>query len=66
MKEETCIKKGFNSNIFWKDGDYTAKGGIFYRSFELNQFLRTLEFEKDLNVVGLKFSENNIEIIIEE
>lgn len=66
MKEKTCSKKGFNSGIFWLDnfkGD--AKGDLFYRAFDLNQFLRKLELEKDMNVVGLKFDENNMEIIIE-
>jgi len=66
MKEDTCKKKGFNSDIFWKDGDYKAKGGIYYRSFDLNQFLRKLELEKNMNVVGLRFDENNLELIIQE
>jgi len=66
MKEETCNKKGFNSKIFWKDGfNGKAKGGYYYRSFDLNQFLRKMELENDLNVVGLRFDENNMEVIVE-
>ena len=66
MKEETCKEKGFTSEIFWKEGKYEAKGGLYYRCFDLNQFLRKLELEKNMNVVGLRFDQNNIEIIIEE
>lgn len=66
-KEKTCQKKGFNSDIFWKDKfEGKAKGGIFYRAFELNQFLRKLELEENMNVIGLRFDENNLEIIVEE
>jgi len=66
MKDKTCKKKGFNSDIFWIDGDYNSKGGLFYRAFDLNQFLRKLEFENDMNIVGLRFDENNLEVIVEE
>lgn len=66
MREKTCKKKGFNSDVFWKDGNYEAKGGIYFRSFELNKFLRNLESEKNMNVVGLRFDENNLEIIVED
>ena len=66
MKEETCKKKGFNSGIFWLTGfQGDATGGIFFRSFDLNQFLRNLELDQGMNVVGLRFKENNMEVIVE-
>lgn len=66
MKETTCEEKGFNSDIFWKDGTYKVKGGIYYRAFDLNKFLRKLELENDMNVVGLKFDGYNLEVLIED
>lgn len=58
-------KKGFNKT-FWID-EYKGhtQGGFFYRSFDFNQFLRKMELEKGMNIVGLKFDENNVEIIVE-
>lgn len=53
----------FEDEIFWKEnwqGD--AKGGIMFRSFDLNKFIRLVE-EKD-EVVGIKFDGNNLELIV--
>lgn len=67
MKEETCMKKGFNSVIFWKDGWEGVTSGqvVPYRTFKLNQFLRKLEEECDENVVGIQFEENNLIILVQ-
>tara|TARA_B100001094_G_C18072787_1_gene740999 strand:- start:148 stop:348 length:201 start_codon:yes stop_codon:yes gene_type:complete len=49
--------------VFWKenwDGEQ-AKGGIYFRSFDLNKFIRGVE-EKD-EVVGIQFDGNNIQLI---
>jgi hypothetical protein len=59
----------FNEEIFWKDtfdGD-GARGGIFTRAVDLKKFLELIEANKNGNggeVVGLRFSDNNLEIII--
>jgi hypothetical protein len=53
----------FEEQIFWKEnwqGD--AKGGIMFRSFDLNKFIKLVE-EKD-EVVGIKFDGNNLELIV--
>ena len=55
----------FENTVFWKDGfdDNEARGGIFIRSFDLNKFLTKLEADGTEEVVGIKFEDNNIEII---
>tara|TARA_R100000988_G_scaffold80725_1_gene44094 strand:- start:634 stop:822 length:189 start_codon:yes stop_codon:yes gene_type:complete len=53
----------FEDEIFWKEnwqGD--AKGGIMFRSFDLNKFIKLVE-KKD-EVVGIKFDGNNLELIV--
>ena len=60
--------KELDTDIFWLDGfEGKAKGGIFFRSFDLNKFIQKVE-KSDNNgkVVGLKFEGNNIELIVEE
>ena len=54
-------------SIFWKDGwEGEAKGGIYFRAFDLNKFINNLEIKGE-SVVGIKFDDsNNIELIIEE
>ena len=54
----------FENVVFWKDGfdEGEAKGGIFVRSFDLKKFLEKVE-EDGTEVVGIKFEDNNIEII---
>ena len=54
----------FKDIVFSKsDFDGKAKGGIFFRSFELNKFLEKVE-ASDEEVVGLKFEGNNVEILV--
>ena len=53
--------------IFWKEGfEGNCKGGIMFRAFDLNKFIKLIEVKGD-NVIGIKFdNSNNIELIIEE
>tara|TARA_R100000951_G_C2504600_1_gene138479 strand:- start:337 stop:534 length:198 start_codon:yes stop_codon:yes gene_type:complete len=60
--------KKFEEKVFWKDGlkdSDEVKGGIYFRSFELNKFIKLVEKEEG-EVVGLEFEDNNIHIIIKE
>jgi ABC-type Fe3+-citrate transport system substrate-binding protein len=51
-------------HIFWKDGDFEARGGIFVRS-ELRNFFDKLK-ESGLNPVGIKIDDTlNLEVIVE-
>ena len=54
----------FENTVFWKDGfdDGEAQGGIFIRSFDLKKFMEKVEAD-GTEVVGIKFEDNNIEII---
>ena len=59
----------FNEQIFWKDtfDGEKARGGIFTRAVDLKKFLELVELNENGNggeVVGLRFSDNNLEIII--
>jgi len=52
--------------VFWKDGfDGEAVGGLHFRSFDLNQFIKKVE-EDGTEVVGVKFEGNNLELIIKK
>ena len=57
----------FNEIVFWKDtydGAY-AEGGIFTRAVDLKKFLQSVEeAEHGGEVVGLRFSDNNLEVIV--
>jgi len=57
----------FNEEVFWKDGfDGECRGGIFIRAFDLRKFLELVEANENGNggeVVGLRFDDNNLEII---
>lgn len=59
----------FNEVVFWKDtydGEY-AEGGIFTRAVDLKKFLELVEANENGNggeVVGLRFSDNNLEVIV--
>lgn len=59
----------FNEQVFWKDsydGAY-AKGGFFVRAVELKKFLESVEAaDHGGEVVGLRFSDNNLEVIVKE
>ena len=57
----------FNDQVFWKE-DFTdgeATGGFFIRAVDLKKFLESVE-EADHGgeVVGLRFSDNNLEVIV--
>ena len=59
----------FNEQIFWKDtfNGEKAKGGIFTRAVDLKKFLELVETNENGNggeVVGLRFSDNNLEVIV--
>ena len=59
--------------IFWSDkahiyhhkGGVKFKDGIYFRSFDLNKFMKLVEKEEG-EVVGLEFEDNNVNIIIKE
>ncbi len=52
----------FEKEVFWKDGfEGKAKGGLMFRSFDLNKFIRKIEEKEE--VVGIKFEDNNLELI---
>ena len=54
----------FEKEVFWKDGfNEAAEGGIMFRSFDLNQFIKKVESDGK-EVVGIKFEGNNLELII--
>ena len=54
----------FKNQVFWKeDFNGKAKGGVFFRSFDLNKFMERVE-SSDEEVVGLKFEGNNVEILV--
>lgn len=59
----------FNEQIFWKDtfNGESARGGIFTRAVDLKKFLESVETNENGNggeVVGLRFRDNNLEIIV--
>ena len=57
----------FNDQVFWKE-DFTdgeAKGGFFIRAVDLKKFLESVEeADHGCAVVGLRFSDNNLEVIV--
>lgn len=56
----------FKNEVFWKEGfEGEAKGGVFFRSFDLNKFLEKVE-SSDEEVVGIKFEGNNLELILND
>ena len=56
----------FEEQVFWKDQfNGEARGGLFYRPFDLNKFIRKVE-KDGTQVVGIKFCENNLELIIND
>jgi hypothetical protein len=55
----------FEKEVFWKDGfEGKAKGGLMFRSFDLNKFIRKIEEKQE--VVGIKFEDNNLELITKD
>ena len=61
----------FDNKIFWKDtfDGKKAQGGIFYRAVDLKKFMELVEANETGNggeVVGLRFSDNNLELIVKK
>jgi len=55
-----------NKTIFWLEKwSGSAKGGYYFRSFDLNKFIEKLEKEGHGKVVGLEFEDNNVNVIVE-
>ena len=53
----------FEDKIFWKEGfEGKCLGGLMFRSFDLNQFIKKVEGD-GIEVVGIKFEGNNLELI---
>ena len=50
--------------IFWLD-DHSgpARGGYYFRAFDLIKFMKLVEKEEG-EVVGLEFEDNNVNVII--
>lgn len=62
MENSSC-----NDKIFWREdfNDGKAKGGYYFRAVDLTQFFNLVEnSEGGGEVVGLRFEDNNVEIII--
>ena len=57
----------FDKEVFWKDSfkEGEAEGGLIFRSFDLNKFIREVEAD-DVEVVGIQFEGNNIELIVKK
>jgi hypothetical protein len=54
------------SKIFWKEGfEGKCMGGIMFRSFDLNEFIKKVE-ERKGEVIGIKFEGNNLELIVKK
>ena len=54
----------FEEQVFWKEGfNGEANGGLHFRSFDLNKFIKKVE-KDGTEIVGIKFEENNLELII--
>ena len=59
--------------IFWSDNAHLYhhkdgvkfRGGIYFRSFDLNKFIQRVEKEEG-EVVGLCFEGNNVDIIVKD
>ena len=66
LGHKIIVMAKFEEDIFWKDGsDIKDQVIIPFRSFELNKFIRdNIEAsEYNLEVIGFKFEDNNVEII---
>ena len=55
----------FEEKVFWKEGfEGKAKGGLMFRSFDLNKFLQKVENKSGEEVVGFEFDGNNLNVLI--
>ena len=58
------MEEKFKEKVFWKDGyEGAVMGGIFYRAFDLRQFLNSVELGGE-EVVGFRFKGNNVEVLV--
>ena len=56
----------FENEIFWKEGfEGKCLGGLMFRSFDLNKFIKKVE-EEGTEVIGIKFDGNNLELIVKK
>ena len=56
----------FENEIFRKEGfEGKCLGGLMFRSFDLNKFIKKVE-EEGKEVIGIKFEGNNLELIIKQ
>ena len=55
------------SKMFWLEEfkDVTARGGYYFRAFDLIKFMKLVEKEEG-EVVGLEFEDNNVNVIIKD
>ena len=54
-----------SDKIFWSnDFQGTAKGGYYFRAFDLVKFIKSVEEKEKTQVVGLSFEGNNVNVII--
>ena len=60
----------FNEQVFWKDGfEGECQGGIFVRAVDLKKFMELVESNTNGDggeVVGLRFDDNNLELIFKK
>jgi hypothetical protein len=57
----------YNDKVFWREdfNDGDAKGGFYFRAVDLTKFFNLVEKSEDGGqVVGLRFDDNNVEIIV--
>tara|TARA_R100001443_G_scaffold100073_1_gene107338 strand:- start:295 stop:504 length:210 start_codon:yes stop_codon:yes gene_type:complete len=53
------------AHIYYHKAGVKFRDGIYFRSFDLNKFMKLVEKEEG-EVVGLEFEDNNVNIIIKE
>jgi len=59
--------QSYNDKVFWREDfkDGNAKGGYYFRAVDLTKFFNLLELSANgSEVVGLRFDDNNVEIIV--
>jgi hypothetical protein len=59
--------QSYNDKVFWREDfkDGNAKGGYYFRAVDLTKFFNLLELSANGGeVVGLRFDDNNVEIIV--
>lgn len=56
----------FKTRTFWLESwEGVSKGGYYFRSFDLNKFMKKLEEEGHGKVVGLEFEDGNVNCIVQ-